>query len=60
MSVTIAFRDAGRDKQVAAAWSHPKADLDAWTDAPGLRLDSTGLDLGHTVDAVDHWLGAQA
>ena len=59
-AASIASRDAGRDTQVAAAWSHLKADLDAWTDAPGLRLDSTGLDLDHTVDAVDAWLHAQA
>lgn len=59
-AASIAARDAGRDKQVAAAWSYLKADLDAWTDAPGLRLDSTGLDLDHTVDAVDAWLHAQA
>lgn len=58
-AASIASRDAGRDKQVAAAWSHLKADLDAWPDAPGLRLDSTALDLGQTVDEVDHWLRAQ-
>lgn len=54
----IAERDAGRAKQVAAHWTHLKADLDAWTEAPGLRLDTTGQRVDDTVAAVEGWLSS--
>lgn len=48
----IAARDAGRHKQVAQAWAHLRADLDAWTSVPGLRLDTTHLDVPQTLAAI--------
>ncbi|MFJ4164128.1 AAA family ATPase [Microbacterium sp. NPDC089698] len=48
---TIAGRDAGRDKHVAEQWSHLREAQDDF-DAPGLRLDTTGLDLDETLDGI--------
>ncbi|MFJ4175840.1 AAA family ATPase [Microbacterium sp. NPDC089696] len=48
---TIAARDSARDKQVADAWSHLRADQDAWN-SPGLRLDTSELTVDATIDAV--------
>ncbi|OZB80614.1 MAG: hypothetical protein B7X41_02330 [Microbacterium sp. 14-71-5] len=48
---TIARRDAARDKHVAQQWAHLREAQDGFR-APGLRLDTTGLDLDETVDAI--------
>ncbi|KNY06942.1 AAA family ATPase [Microbacterium sp. GCS4] len=48
---TIGARDSARDKQVADAWSHLRADQDAWA-SPGLRLDTSELTVDETIDAV--------
>lgn len=52
---TVSARDAGRDKQVAAAWTHLRAAQDAWR-APGLRIDTTTLTAEATLEAIhDGW-----
>lgn len=51
-------RDAGRHKQVLQFWRGMDAELRAWTDQPGLRLDTSELTLAQTVDAVAEQLGA--
>lgn len=47
----IAGRDAARDKHVAEQWAHLRAAQDEFR-APGLRLDTTGLSLDETLDAI--------
>ncbi|MDR6866152.1 putative kinase [Microbacterium resistens] len=47
----ISHRDAHRDKHVAEDWTHLRADQDAW-DSPGLRMDTTGLSLDETLQAI--------
>ena len=52
---TISGRDAGREKHVAQQWSHLRQAQDDFR-APGLRLDTTGLALDETLDAIRaHW-----
>lgn len=48
---TIDGRDAAREKHVADQWSHLRDDQDRFR-APGLRLDTTGLPLDDTLDAI--------
>lgn len=47
----ISARDAGREKQVAEAWSHLRAAQDAW-DSPGLRLDTSAQTLDETLQVI--------
>lgn len=47
----ISHRDAHREKQVAAGWSHLRAEQDRWR-SPGLRLDTTGLTAAQTLDEI--------
>lgn len=55
---TIAARDSARDKQVAGAWSHLRADQDAWK-SPGIRLDTSGLTVQATVASIQRaWSAA--
>lgn len=51
-------RDAGRHKQVLQFWRGMDAELRAWTDQPGVRLDTSDLTLAQTVDAVAERLDA--
>ena len=48
----LRLRDARRDKHVFDIWGHLADDVDRWSDAPGLRLDTTRLTVAETVDAV--------
>ena len=48
---TITGRDAARDKHVAEQWAHLREAQEAFR-APGLRLDTTGLSLDETLDAI--------
>jgi len=48
---TISGHDAGREKHVAQQWSHLRQAQDDFR-APGLRLDTTGLALDETLDAI--------
>ena len=47
----ISARDAGREKQVADAWSHLRVAQDAW-DSPGLRLDTSAQTLDETLSVI--------
>jgi adenylylsulfate kinase-like enzyme len=52
---TVDGRDAGREKHVADQWKHLREDQDRFR-APGIRLDTTGLSLAETLDAIrDRW-----
>lgn len=52
----VARRDAARHKHVFGTWRHLDDDLRRWTDQPGLRLDTSELDLDATVAAiVERW-----
>ena len=48
----IRRRDNDRDKHVFEIWGHLYDQLERWSDAPGLRLDTTELNVGDTVDAI--------
>ncbi|VXC16809.1 conserved hypothetical protein [Microbacterium sp. 8M] len=48
---TVSQRDARREKHVADQWTHLRDDQDRFR-APGLRLDTTGLSLEETLDAI--------
>jgi predicted kinase len=48
----VARRDAGRDKHVFDVWRHMSEQLLAWSDQPGLRLDSSTQTPDETVAAI--------
>ncbi len=48
----VARRDAGRDKHVFDVWRHMSEQLLAWTDQPGLRIDSSTQTADETVAAI--------
>ncbi|MGN8025898.1 AAA family ATPase [Microbacterium sp. 22242] len=51
----IAERDASRDKHVADQWTHLRDDQEAFQGV-GLRLETTGLSMQETLDAIrDRW-----
>ncbi|GAB3911931.1 hypothetical protein GCM10011575_38340 [Microlunatus endophyticus] len=48
----VAQRDAGRSKHVFEQWRHLNDQLLRWTDQPGLRLDTSGLNAETTVRII--------
>lgn len=52
----VAARDAGRDKHVFDIWRHLDAELRAWTDQPGLRIDTSHQSAGQSVrEIMNRW-----